>query len=301
MKAFRYLLLPLLSAPVAAEEYQFFGDLSGSTSVADIETESVFLNAGYYFSPRETLGPLDKFDYINRISRISVSSSYVNWKIPHNAFGDLPGENIHQTDRTNSISGNYYLGRFGFGASAFYQNEEYQGSSLSSDFFIKDNWTVSLGALVPEDGDERYIVNSAYTHQVNASDYIGISIYTIDDSESNDTIDSSGASAEYFRALKNGQYLSINGDYNNYGGYSNSNRSDSFSLGVRYFLSKATSFTVGHTNTSVRGSNTFDSSNYSLSAKHFFSENFATSFGVSLDDSDRDDSETYSLSLSLQL
>ncbi|MBU2112912.1 MAG: putative porin, partial [Gammaproteobacteria bacterium] len=64
------------SAAVSAEEYQTFVGLNADHYRANGNSETAWhFNGTYFFDKKVTLGPLDQFEYINKVTNVSASFS----------------------------------------------------------------------------------------------------------------------------------------------------------------------------------------------------------------------------------
>ncbi|WP_444945925.1 putative porin [Microbulbifer sp. VTAC004] len=258
--------LMLLAATTTAEEYNSFT----KASYSDIESGSVDADrfdfgTTYYFSGKETLGPLKEFEYINKVSNVSAGFSHYN-------IGSFDSD-------TFSAGGEYFTSSgFVIGAGIidlWESNVDYQsiGYLFSPDFLVTLNH-------VDDDSDNEFSLNARYNHQLNSTDYIGFNLFV------DEEFDTRSLSSKYFTHLGGEQYLTAELTYTNY-----DEGDDYWSLGTEYFFTQRTSI----------GFSFDENDEYKLGVNHFFNQNFAVEAAyVSNTDSDFD-YDVYQLGLTVQL
>lgn len=186
----------LIATGVSAEEYQVFSQLSldhyrvNATYVADdIIIDSRFranlwqLNGQYFFAPKKTLGPLDQFEFINKVN--NVSASVVDAR-EGNGW---------------SVGGEYFIDN-GFSVSA--SHHQFDGdyeNQLGLGYFISNNFKVKVDATKAEDANTEYMFSALYNYQLQGTDYVGFTAF------SDDEADNYGVSTKYFAALGDDRYL----------------------------------------------------------------------------------------------
>ncbi|GAB3028435.1 putative porin [Bowmanella dokdonensis] len=259
----------LCSTLASAQSYQSFTQLYVQKIDSDYQdTELWSVGSQYYFSPKQTLGPLAEFDYINSKSNVKAGYADNDYYDSWNVGGEL-------------FYGNLLLG------AQYYKSDYDQGSadtkSFSVGYLLSPNLLVKLQAVAPERSDTHYSVTASYTHQLQGKDYLGFTA-TLDED-----LDAPGFSSRYFTHLGDERYLGVGFSYQKIElstadlEYSDE---DYWSATLDYYFSQ----------TSSVGVSCGDDNSFSLAGKHYFTENLAMSVNYSgaTDDSDY---KTYGLSL----
>lgn len=266
MKKAICVLLALYSAHSSAEDYQIFAGVSAFDSDS---SNTVSIGGNYFFDPRATVGPLDQFRYINRISNVNLAYQYI----------DYTGSNYSHA----AGGGEIFFDNVGFSADVFYLDGEYSGSRLNGSYFVNDDFIFTLSAGLPEDEDNIYSVSTSYNHQINESDYLGFTASIHDDIRNTVSV-----SSKYFSALDNEKYIVLEG------GYVHSDTYESTSARVSYYVSKRTGFNFGVSSTDGEFGG---GDEYSVGLSHFITNNFSVAARTNI----ADDDELYSLALLLSL
>jgi len=251
----------LSTAATAADSYQSISHL-GYTDTDGNDTVSV--DSIYYFAPKNTMGPYDQFEYINKTTNVYGAYS-------DDDFGDVLG-----------LGGEYFVEDFVFGAGYNNYDSDFGSSTdvfnVSAGYFFNPNLLLKATFVDVEDGDNSVMFDLKYNHQLNSTDYIGFTL------TADDEFDYRAVNAKYFVDLQQGNYLTVEGTISD-----TDDNGSSWELGSNYYFSKATSVFV-----------TFNKEDdYSFGAQHFFNKNVGlkAGYGNNWDDSDYD---AYFAKVSLQ-
>ncbi len=207
-------VLTSLPSLAAAETYQFFGGLGFEDTDADNSEMKTLLDAKYYFSGQDTVGPLDQFSYIDDTSEIHAS--------------------VTSQDDSDvvKLGGSYYFDRFAIGAD-YTDYDGFYETRLNAGFFILNNFKATLGYTMPEEGDDVADFGLEYDHAINDSDYIGFSFGYTDYEESLIEL-----STKYLNAFDNGQFFVFEAAY--------ADAEDSaFEASAKWYVNKNTGFEFG--------------------------------------------------------
>jgi len=248
---------------VSAEEYQWFSNLELSqTDVNGQSVDAIALSGRYFFDKKQALGPYNEFEYINKVS--NISAGYTNVETGDYYLANVEGE---------LFVNNVLLG-VGFSDDKFGNNP----TQFSLGYLFSDDLLVCVDATDPEDGDTIYEISAAYNHQINATDYLGFTLAT------DDNTDVVTLSSKYFAHLNGDNYFSANFTY------IDTDFDNTWSVGSSYYFSKATSVfaTLAEDNF------------YEVGARHFFDENIALYGSFASQDESGIDTETYTIGLSAQ-
>lgn len=254
-------ILTLTAAQVCAEEYQLLTNLQLShvraeyTGVMDDilyneqYVENLWqLNGKYYFANKQTLGPLDQFEYINKVTNIDATISRFN------------DENLW------TIGGEYFADNNFVISARYVENAGFHATSIGIGYLLTNNFIIRAQASKPEQGSTDYRFSASYNYQLQGNDYVGFSAYT------DDEFDQYGVSSKYFASLGADRYIAL--------GVSLAEDFDRsiWATNADYYFSKMTSVGVSYDK----------NDNYSLNAKHFFNQNWALNagFGSNTDSSD---------------
>jgi hypothetical protein len=283
MKLLTTTTLLLISGLVTAEEYQSITNSSYSNFDSGfISSESFRLNSRYYFDKKLTLGPLDQFDYINKTSNVYGSYDNNSYKYSRNYNLNYPNGKSERL----SMGGEAFVDNLVIGGSYNYSEGEnsigYKGNSKSGSltlgYLFNDNFIVKAVASHREGQETSYQFFSSYNHQINATDYLGMSIST------DEEFDNTSVSSKYFTKLGADNYLALRLSYAD--GFGDA----LWSLGSSYYFDQKTSVSVDY--------NSDD--DYFLGVNYFINENVALN---ALYNSNKDSSELdgYSLGVTVQL
>lgn len=247
----KYILpaIALTATAVSAEEYQLFTELRADHVRVSGDKETLWsLDGTYFFDKKQTLGPLDQFEYINKVSNVSASFARA------------------YDDNSYGIRGEYFAEN-NFVVSASHQRSgDFDVTSLGLGYLISDDFIVRVQAVKPEGEDTSFQFSASYNHQLQGNDYLGFTA-TVDDEFDFFTI-----SSKYFASLGDERFITIGA------AIADNDGDTSWAAEADYYFSKMTSVGVSY--------NKQDS--YSLNAKHFFNLNWAleAGFGSNADNSD---------------
>lgn len=260
----------LLSVGVNAQEYQSI--TNASVTNIDYGSEDVryySLNTKYYLTNKGTLGPVEQFSYINRVS--NFSAGYTQWD------SLLNKDNNH----LKSISGEVFINRLMFSASRTEVDTfglDNDNTSVSVGYLFNDDLLVSSTAS-KLDGQNTHVSFSAkYNHQINSTDFFGITA-NIDEDFENENI-----SATYFSHLANGKYIKLTADYS-----VQEHAENNWHVKGQYFFTDFTSVFLSQKKGNTR----------EVGIKHFFNDHIGLS--ASYLNSKNSDSDSINLTMTLQL
>jgi hypothetical protein len=247
-------ILTVAAAHVSAEEYQLFTNLHFSHIQADVtlaaddllfphhSRENLWqLNGQYYFDKKQTLGALDQFEYINKVSNVSMG------------YAHAAGENF------GAIGGEYFAANNLVLSAHFSGNADFHTTSVGVGYLISKDFIVRVLAEKPEEGDTSYLFSASYNLQLQGYDYIGFTT-SVDDEFDYVTL-----SSKYFAGLENGRFIALGMSV------ADNNGSTAWNAGVDYYFSKMTSAGLSYGK----------DDNYSLNAKHYFNQSWALEAGFS--------------------
>lgn len=261
MRKVSAITLLLLSSTSFAQDYQTFTRLSAyKTERSHSDVDGAWLSAQYFFKARTALGPLDQFEYINKISNVGGS------------VNDRPGK-----DYFYNLGGQAFIGNVLVGAGYSNNRFDRERESLQVGYLFNDDFLVNVSASKVGSDDTTYHLSSRYNIQINETDYLGVSIST------DDNFEYKSISSTYFSKVGDNKYLTARVDYGDYDSYKHWILYSSF-----YFTEK----------TSVNASYGKGKS-YSLGVKHFFNNNFAIGAGYYSNTNDSD-YKSYSVNFSTQ-
>lgn len=251
------------SMSVSSNEYQWFSELAYSNiDAGGGSVDALLLEGQYFFDNKKALGPYNEFEYINKVSNIDASYSNIG-------LGDY-----YVTQASGEFFVNNFLLGLGLSDDKFGNNPK----DFTLGYLFSDNFLVRVDAVDPEEGDTVYNISAAYNHQINATDYIGFTLATDDDT------DIVSLSSKYFTHLGDDNYLAaefsiVDTDVDNY-----------WSLGASYYFSKATSVFASLD----------DNDLYEIGARHFFDENISLYGAYSSQDDSGFDIDIYTIGLTAQ-
>lgn len=251
------------SMSVSANEYQWFSELSYSNiDAGGGSVDALTLEGQYFFDNKKALGPYNEFEYINKVSNIDASYSNIG-------LGDY-----YVTQASGEFFANNFLFGLGLSDDKFGNNP----TDFTLGYLFSDDFLVRVDAVNPEDGDTVYNISAAYNHQINATDYLGFTLAT------DDNTDVVTLSSKYFAHLNGDNYFSASFSY------VDTDFDNTWSLGSSYYFNKATSVfaTLAEDNL------------YEIGARHFFNENVALYGSFGSQDESGIDTETYTVGLSAQ-
>jgi len=246
------LLSSAATTAIAADTYQSVSNL-GYQYTDSNNDDQVSIDSTYYFSPKVTLGPFDEFEYINKQS--NVFGAYTN----------------NDASNVTSIGGEYFVDNFVVGAS--YLNNEFgsndESYSFTAGYFLAPELLAKAKFVEGDAGDDYALFSVAYTHLLNGTDYVGITV------ETDDEFDYRSVSAKYFVDLQEGNFLTVEGTFE-----SISEADDQWNVETNYYFSKATSVFASYNREDA----------YSFGAQHFFDQNIGlkVGYGNNAGDSDND-------------
>ncbi|WP_215399001.1 putative porin [Rheinheimera oceanensis] len=224
------------SATVAAEEYQLFTGVNADHIRVSGNNETNWgLNGTYFFDKKVTLGPLDQFEYINKVTNVSASFSRVFDTNVWGVGGEYFAENGLVVSAAHSRASGDYINEIGLG------------------YLVSDNFIVRARAVKPEDESTAYLFSASYNYQLQGNDYVGFTA-SVDDE-----FDYFSLSSKYFASLNEGRYIAVGV------ALADNDGSSSWAAEADYYFSKMTSVGLSYDK----------ADNYGLSAKHFFNANWA--------------------------
>lgn len=227
-----------------AEDYQLFAGAAAIQQDQFTRTETQYSSyARYFFDKKSALGPFDQFEYINTVSNVE-------------------GHAAHYSDVLSArLSGEHFVNQLVFSGSVHVLDGEYVASVASAGYLASDNLIFRAYANHVDNADTKFGFSSSYNLQLDAGDYLGVSLGLREDFES------ASLSAKYFNALGNGDYVVVNAYYSTYvsefSGFSR--RLSSWNIDTAYYISKFTNFSLGWSKDKV----------LSGGAQHFFTPNVA--------------------------
>lgn len=263
---FKYALpLVLASACAGAEQYQSITEAEyTNTDFGSAETGLFTLGSTYYFSPKNTLGPLKEFDYINTVNNVFGGLTYL----------DAPGGD----SGARIVGGEYFAGQVKVGGSLV-NGDGLDLYGVSLGYLVSPNFLAEVEAIKVNDADTEIRLRGQYTHQISAVDYLGFT------AEVDDSLENREISAKYLTQLAGGRYLSAG-----YALASSEFEGSIWRANAELFFNQETS--VGFVYDKVE--------NYELNATHFFNRSVAAkvAYGSSRD---LDDLNRITLGLTVQL
>lgn len=270
MKLLTLSALMLITGYAAAENYQSFSSVNwGKTDTENVTTDTASVHTVYYLNKKSSIGPLDQFKYINDISNVYASYDYT----------DVDSGTRDFTNDRYGIGGKYFIGKFLVGAGyRFVDFDEGDDEVISAQLGYLLNKNLLVRAkVIDQNDDTEYLFSASYNHQINESDYLGVTI-----SGDND-LDYKSISAKYFRKLDQGQYFLSEL------AYQDGKHDDYWVAKASYYFDDKTSISAMYD----------DNENYRIGVKRFFNNNVALSagYGANTDESDFD---VVDVSLTLQ-
>ncbi|WP_444943200.1 putative porin [Microbulbifer sp. ZKSA006] len=247
---FKLAALPLilLAASANAEEYHSITTVGYSSLDYDIELLGAELDregnqwlaeTTYYFSGKETLGPLKEFAYINKVSNVSAAFF-------HNEIEDNNADSY-------AVAGEYFAQNgLTLGISLTEVNER-NIDAVSLGYLFTPNFLLELSHTEFE-SDEKTYAELRYNHPLSGADYLGF------DFVSDNDFDTAVFSSKYFTSLGGGRYLTAELSYADYEG-----GNDYWQIGSDYFFTQSTSL----------GIKLDERDDIKLAFSHFFSRNIA--------------------------
>lgn len=242
--------LPLLLFPVTAdaEEYNSI-TTAGYTSLDydldilggefDLDGNQFLAETTYYFSGKETLGPLKEFEYINKVSNVSAAFF-------HNEVDNNNSDN-------SAVTGEYFSQNGLIFGLALTEVNDRNIDAVALGYLFTPNFLLELSHTDFESEEETY-VEFRYNHPLSGADYIGF------DFVSDDGFDVAVFSSKYFTNLGGGRYLTAELSYADYEG-----DDDYWQIGTEYFFTQSSSF----------GMKLDEKDDMKLAFTHFFSRNIA--------------------------
>lgn len=236
--------LVLTALPAVAEDYHLF---AGAAAIHQDQLDRAEMQyrsyARYFFEKKSALGPFDQFEYINTVSNVEGYTAHYNDVL------------------STGLSGEHFVNQLAFSGSVHVLDGEYAASVASAGYLASDNLIFRAYANHIDNADTKYGLSSSYNLQLDASDYLGVSLGVREDFESG------SLSAKYFNALGNGDYVVVNAYYSTYVSEfsSFSRRLSSWNVDTAYYISKFTNFSLSWSKDEV----------LSGGAQHFFTPNFA--------------------------
>ncbi|MBD3652792.1 putative porin [Kangiella sp.] len=246
---------------VSAEEYTVLSDISWSNvDEAGSSYDVLGLEGTYYFDKKESLGPYNEFEYINKVSNINANYRNID-------TGD---------DYYYGVAGELFTGNFLIGAGYSDNKADADATSFSLGYLFSDDFLVRVDAVDTDGADTVYNVSAAYNHQINATDYIGFTLVTDDEA------DNISLSSKYFTHLGDDRYLTASVKLADKDG------DNTWAVGSSYYFTKATSVFASLAKDEV----------YEIGAQHFFNTNVA--LFASYTSADDADTDAYTIGLKAQ-
>ncbi|MFC6981684.1 putative porin [Microbulbifer taiwanensis] len=247
---FKFAALPLMvfAASAAAEEYTSISEANyTNTEYASTDTDRFDIGTTYFFAPKESLGPLKEFEYINKVTNIGAGYSYLDFD-----GGDAD---------TLNVRGEYFTASgFVFGASysdtsfdSDFQSGDSDSHTLSAGYLFNPDFLAQVHRVKGDDSDAVYFADLRYNHRLSGNDYIGFNFVA------DDEFDSRTLSSKLFKDLGE-TYLTANATY-----VSNDDADNYWSVGAEYYFSKETSVFADYDEVET----------FELGVSHFFNRNVA--------------------------
>lgn len=222
------LLLALCATASANDSKQWFN--SAGIVHDSFDSENILMaSSTYFFAPQQHAGVWDDFGYLNTDS--SVGISYVNGK--HDKVTNVNAEGFYNNFFVSASSNDLLDGEIDEIAFGYLYNELKMSVRQ-----VKESFS----------GDRNWWVRGQYNHQINDSDYIGV---TADLSEDGDGW---GISARYFKALNNGRFIAVDAGIND---------TDLDFITARYYLNEQWAVGAG-----------LIDSNPQIEAKYFYNDTY---------------------------
>ncbi|PWK53615.1 putative porin [Pleionea mediterranea] len=265
-------MLISISGALSANEYQTF--LNTNYDTIDFDNESADLigfSAQHFFDTKKALGPLSEFEYINTVS---------------NVFGGF-SRNLDDSENIYALSGDWIASNFILGATkqSFSSGSDY--NTVRFGYLFSDNFKVEVSSSGFDNDFDQTILMSSYNHQINASDYIGVSMALSDD------LDYKQISSKYFSQLENDNYVSLSLNYSKYD--DNIDSSGYWGVGANYYFSPYSSILL----------NIDDEESVQIGGQHFFNDSFSVGIryrttSIDVGPGQEEDVDTLSLSAQAQ-
>ncbi|WP_444918613.1 putative porin [Microbulbifer sp. JMSA003] len=251
---FKLAALPLMlvAATAGAEEYNSITTVGYSNldyefdifgSEFDADGNQFVAETTYYFSGKESLGPLKEFEYINKASNVSAAFF-------HNEIED-------NNEDSYALAGEYFTkSGFVLGASLTEVDDD-SINTASLGYLFTPNFLVEISHTdfdLEFDSTEETYVEFRYNYQLSGSDYIGFDLVTDDD------LDVGVFSSKYFTSLGGSRYLTAELSYADY-----DSGDDYWQIGADYYFNQNTSL----------GIKLDEEDDMKLAFTHFFSRNVA--------------------------
>jgi len=213
-------LLPLLalaaSGSAMANDYQTFSSINYSEiDTANASADGWWVTSQHYLGKKESLGPLNEFDYINNTSNV------------FGTFADWDGDNYW------NLGGDIFLGNIKLGAT-YSDSDGYNTKSFRLGYLVTDDFLVELEGVDSEGFDTEYWLSAQYTMQLKGKDYVGFTYRT------DDELDVHNLSAKYFTSLGGDRYLTtgVQLSESDFGSY--------WGVNAGYYFSKFTSIQASY-------------------------------------------------------
>lgn len=256
-------VLPIIAlsaaAAVAAEEYQLFTELKADhVRVSGANETNWALDGTYFFDKKQTLGPLDQFEYINKVSNIGAS------------FNRVFDNNVWAVDGEYFFANNIVVS-----ASHQYFDSDFNISTFGLGYLLADNFIVRAEGIKAKGESTDFVFSASYDHKLqNSNDYIGFTASVDDD------FDNFAISSKYFASFGQASYFAIGLGLADYDG------TTAWNTELDYYFTKLTSVGVTYNK----------QDDFSVNAKHYFSSNWAVNAGYG-SNADSSTVKVYSLAL----
>ncbi|MCF6436774.1 putative porin [Pseudoalteromonas sp. MMG022] len=228
------LLLPLstFAATQNTSDKQWFNTAEFSHAEQN-SLDAMVLSSSYYFAPQQNTGVWDDFGYLDTDSKVSASYTDTDFD---NYFG---------------LSGEAFYNNWFVNAQVQDLGEE-DNHAIGFGYLYNDALKLSITKHVRENDSDPFWLKAQYNHQINESDYLGVTLDMQDD------LDYWAVSTRHFKKLHGGAFFALDASH------SDGDESDSVTAFMASYYFN-TNFAVG------AGLNDSD---LQLEAKYFFSNTY---------------------------
>ncbi|CAM4302161.1 putative porin [Pseudoalteromonas byunsanensis] len=183
------LLLPLSTFATTqnSSDKQWF-NTAEYNHVEQNSVDSMVLSTSYYFAPQQNTGVWDDFGYLDTDSKISAS------------YTDSDFDNYF------SLSGEAFYNNWFVNAEVQNLGEE-DNHAIGFGYLYNDALKVSITQYVREDNSDPLWLQAQYNHQINESDYLGVTV------SAQDNLDNWSVSTRYFRKLDDGAFFTLDASH----------------------------------------------------------------------------------------
>ena len=157
-------LLASFSAAISANEYQTFINTDYTTIEYGSEnTDFLGFSAQHFFDTKDTLGPLNEYEYINTVSNILGSTAH----------------NLDNSDNISTLSGEWISSNVIIGATKQRFGSGSYYNSVRLGYLFSNNFKLEVASSGIDNDYDQTTLMSSYNHQVNANDYIGVTLSSV--------------------------------------------------------------------------------------------------------------------------